>query len=56
MTTKFYLGDGVYIEEQEFRFKLFTSDGLRETNHIFLEVETATALVEWLTKNHAQTL
>lgn len=34
-----YLGDGVYVNESYGQIHLFTSDGIRITNEISLEVE-----------------
>jgi hypothetical protein len=48
---KIYLGDGVYVEvsgSQE--VKLTTSDGLSDTNTIFLEHTAMEALITWYRK------
>jgi len=37
LAEEFYLGDGVHVKEENGMVKLFTSDGLRETNTIYLE-------------------
>lgn len=43
-----YLGDGVYVElEGTGTIKLVTSDGLRDTNTIYLEPEVYLQLVAW---------
>lgn len=46
-----YLGDGVYIEPDQGRpdmLRLYTSNGIDETNTIFLEPEVADALRTYL--------
>ena len=47
---KRYLGDGVYVEVDEERdmVKLTTSDGIRDTNTVYLEPEVVQALERWL--------
>ena len=42
-----YLGDGVYLEFSN-DLRLFTSDGIDESNNIVLDVHTAEALYEAL--------
>lgn len=51
MGKKAYLGDGVYAEFEgpSAILKLTTSDGLRETNVIYLEPEVIRDLLEFLT-------
>ena len=44
---KSYLGDGVYAEVEGGMVKLTTSDGMTETNTIFLEVPVMEALQAW---------
>ena len=47
-----YLGDGVYIESWlGDDLKLFTSDGVTETNTIYLEPEVAQSLMDFI-KNY----
>lgn len=46
---KTYLGDGVYIELDEFgSVVMTTSDGIRDTNTIVLEPEVLASFIEWL--------
>lgn len=40
----FYLGDGCYVAWDGRMLKLTTSDGVRDTNTIYLEPETLAAL------------
>lgn len=47
---KTYLGDGVYAEYDGYQVRVFTSDGLCDTNEIFFEVDNAYALYNWLGK------
>ncbi len=52
---KTYLGDGVYVEIQEIQesttmLKLTTSNGIEDTNTIFLEPEIVDALKIWMDK------
>lgn len=40
-----YIGDGVYIECTDgFQYRMFTSDGIRTTNEIFLDPYVVNAL------------
>lgn len=43
-----YLGDGLYAAMEGAMVKLYTSDGFRETNVVFLEPEVLTAFLRWL--------
>lgn len=54
---KQYLGDAVYIEsdQAEHGFLLTTSDGVTDTNTIYLEPEVALALVGYLNRALSQT-
>lgn len=49
---KQYLGDAVYIEsdQAEHGFLLTTSDGVEDTNTIYLEPEVALALVGYVNR------
>ena len=48
---KIYLGDGVYAEHDPANMiRLWTSDGFRETNEIFLEPEVWLALQRYVQK------
>lgn len=42
--TKEYLGDGVYVDFDDFSFILTTENGIETTNVIVLEPEVLTAL------------
>lgn len=50
MTTKCYLGDGVYATRRDgdSRIELTTEDGISETNRIWLEPEVVEALKRFL--------
>lgn len=43
-----YLGDAVYAKIESGMIKLWTSDGNRETNAIYLESEVYYNLIQWL--------
>jgi hypothetical protein len=43
-----YLGDAVYARIENGMIRLHTSDGIRETNVIFLEAEVYDNLVAWV--------
>ncbi len=45
---KRYLGDGVYVEVEGDMVKLTTSDGIADTNTIFLEPEVLEAFGRWV--------
>ena len=47
MSYKRYLGDAVYAELEDGDLKLTTSDGLSDTNTIFLEPEVVKALLDF---------
>lgn len=42
-----YLGDGVYVTTDRGMVKLYTSDGLSETNVVYLEPEVLRAFLRW---------
>jgi hypothetical protein len=44
MIPKRYLGDAVYVEIERGMFKLTTSDGMEDTNTIYLEPDVFAAL------------
>ncbi len=46
--SRIYLGDQVYAELDLDMIKLFTWDGLRETNIIFLEPEVVENLLQYI--------
>ena len=48
MSNKRYIGDGVYVERDPCGVKLSTSDGISETNVIWLEREVIFGLIIWL--------
>jgi hypothetical protein len=41
---KVYLGDGAYAEFDGYSIRLYTSDGINETNNVILEPELVLAL------------
>lgn len=45
-----YLGDGVYVSIECGMIKLTTSDGIRQTNEIFLEHEVYEALIKYVNR------
>jgi hypothetical protein len=47
-TDKRYLGDGVFAEVEHDMVKLTTSDGISDTNTIFLEPEVIAELKRYL--------
>lgn len=47
-----YLGDGAYVEPTDrpgYVAKVYTSNGIQETNVVWLEYEAAEQLAAWLT-------
>lgn len=49
MIKRLYIGDGVYVSTTEVpgEFKLYTSDGIRETNIIYLEEHMLRSLIDF---------
>ena len=45
-----YLGDGVYVQDECYHLRLFTTDGINNTNRIIIEQDTAEKLYEELKK------
>ena len=45
---KVYLGDGAYIEFDGYAFKLSTSNGIYDTNVIYLEPEVMTKFIDYV--------
>lgn len=46
-----YLGDGLYVEIVSGQMvRLFTNDGLRDTNEVFLEPEVLTNFLKYVDK------
>jgi len=45
---KQYLGDGVYVSDDGYHVILTTSDGISETNTIFLDDDVLAALTKFL--------
>lgn len=50
-----YIGDGVYAEFQGFQIRLYSSDGIRETNEVFLEITALKELIAFA-KRHGATI
>lgn len=48
-----YLGDAVYIRTKNGGYELYTTNGVVETNHIFLEPEVAISLIEAIKQDMA---
>lgn len=43
-----YLGDGVYAEYDGYQIKLYTDDGFRPTNTIYLEPQVLDRFEKWV--------
>lgn len=43
-----YLGDGAYARSRGYDIELYTSNGVTETDHVFLGPTELTALLAWL--------
>lgn len=43
-----YLGDGLYASFDGYQLRLYTSDGIRETNEVFLEPSTLAELLHYV--------
>lgn len=50
-TPKRYLGDGAYVEFVGCQIRLYTSNGLFETNEVFLETDMIHNLVDFCKEN-----
>lgn len=48
MEAKLYLGDGVYLEDQGHHFKIYTHNGIEETNTIFFNNEVTVHFLSFL--------
>ena len=53
MGEKEYLGDGVYGDIEHGQIVITTSDGIAETNRIYLEPEVYAALVRYVERRRA---
>lgn len=52
MSKKQYVGDSVYVDEDNFGSVILTTeDGVRTSNAIVLEPETLVNLIQWLKDN-----
>lgn len=47
---KIHLGDGAFVEYQDYTFILTTSNGIEDTNEIYLEINAMRALVDYARK------
>jgi hypothetical protein len=47
---KAYLGDGAYVEFSGYDFRVYTSDGISETNNVHLEPPALQALLDFARK------
>lgn len=47
---KIHLGDGAYVEYRGYTFVLTTSNGIQDTNEIYLEIGAMKALVDYARK------
>ena len=45
---KVYLGDGAYAEYDGFQMRIYTSNGVEETNEVFLGADELEALIEFI--------
>jgi hypothetical protein len=55
-TDKAYIGDGVYVESDGFGLIVTTSDGIKDTNTIYLEPEVWYALTKYVAQLSNRTL
>jgi len=46
-----YLGDGAYVRVENGMVCLYTSNGIEETNKVYLELEVLRRFLEWLKAN-----
>jgi hypothetical protein len=51
---KEYIGDGVYIDHDGFSFVLTTSNGIRDTNTIYLEPEHIERIMSYVSIRDAE--
>lgn len=54
MSTKTYLGDAVYFEDQGYTIKLTTNNGVRDTNTIYLDRAVLVQLLWELVRNRGR--
>lgn len=50
---KTYLGDGLYIDEDGYQIRLFTSDGVNDLFSVYLEPAVLEAFLSWLERRKA---
>lgn len=43
-----YLGDGLYASFDGFQLRLYASDGIRDTNEVFLDSDTLASLLQFV--------
>lgn len=51
---KTYIGDGVYLDFDDYQFVMTTENGIEATNTIYLEPEVAIALIECMRQKLAE--
>lgn len=45
---KAYLGDGAYVEDEDGLLRIYTSDGISDTNEVFLGAQEWASLVDFV--------
>lgn len=49
---KEYLGDGLYVDYDEYQIRLYTDNGIHITNEVFLEPNVLQSFISYLNKNN----
>lgn len=45
-----YIGDGAYVRDHGFEICIYTSNGISEENHVYLEPEAIESLIRFIEK------
>lgn len=47
MTFKKYIGDGLYVSDDGYQFRLFANNGIEDLDEVFLDTETFQAFLRF---------
>ena len=49
-----YLGDGLYVRFRDWDYEIFASNGIRESNHVYLELDAIKVLNRFVKTTQAK--